>query len=66
MSDRGRDLNVMYNHLSIGSLKRLKCCAHIILGMDNTIDKVFKNTEQNVGVQWLLQVPGHLAHLFKL
>lgn len=56
MSDRGSDLNVMFDYLGVDSLKRLKCCAHIILGIDNAIDKVFKNTEQKIGVHNLLQV----------
>ena len=34
----------------------MKCCAHIILGIDNAIDKVMKNTEQTIGIQKLLQL----------
>ena len=36
--------------------KILKCTAHIILGADHATIKVFKNTEQKIGVQKLLNV----------
>lgn len=36
--------------------KRLKCCDHMILGVDNAIDKVLKNIEQMIGVHKLLQL----------
>ena len=36
----------------------LKCSAHIILGIDNAIDKVYRNFEQKIGVQKLLDVTG--------
>ena len=56
MSDRGSDLDVLLENLGVEEEKRLKCCAHIILCIDNAIDKVFKNTEQMVGVQKILQL----------
>ena len=56
MSDRGSDLDVLLQHLGVDDEKRLKCCAHIILCIDNAIDKVYKNTEQMVGVQKILQL----------
>lgn len=56
MSDRGSELDTMLDELGIESEKRLKCCAHVILGIDNAIDKVFKNTEQSIGVNKLLQL----------
>ena len=34
----------------------LKCSAHIILGVDHAVDKVFRKTEPNIGVQKLLHV----------
>ena len=36
--------------------KILKCTSRIILGADHAADKVFKNTEQKIGVQKLLNV----------
>ena len=56
MSDRGSELDTLFEKLEIEDGKRLKCCAHIILGIDNAIDKVMKNTEQMIGVQKLLQL----------
>ena len=56
MSDRGSDLDVLLENLGVDEEKRLKCCAHVILCIDNAIDKVFKNTEQMVGVQKILKL----------
>ena len=56
MSDRGSDLDVLLEKMGVEEDKRLKCCAHVILSVDNAIDKVFKNTEQMIGVQKILKL----------
>lgn len=56
MSDRAGDCSTLLQHLGIDDSKILKCCGHVILGVDHAIDKVFRNTEQKIGVQNLLQV----------
>ena len=56
MSDRAGDCASLLENLGITEEKILKCSAHIILGVDHAIDKVFRNTEQNIGVQKLLYV----------
>ena len=68
MSDRGSDLDLLLDNLHIEKSKRLKCCAHIILGIDNAIDKVMKNTEQMKGVQKLLHLTAgeKVTRYFKL
>ena len=39
MSDRGSELNTLFEKLGIKESKRLKCSAHIILGIDDAINK---------------------------
>ena len=56
MTDSAADCEVLLQTLGVNPSKVLKCCAHIILGIDHTIDKVFKNTEQKIGVHQLLEV----------
>ena len=56
MTDRAGECEILLQNLGIDSSKMLKCCAHMILGVDHAIDKVFKNTEQMIGVQKLLEV----------
>ena len=56
MSDRASDNATMFSHLGIAEERVLKCCAHIILGIDNAADKKFKIAEQKIGVQKLLNV----------
>ena len=34
----------------------LKCCNHILLGIDHAVDKVFRDTEIKIDVQKLLDV----------
>ena len=55
MSGSGSDLDVLEN-LGIDESKGPKYCAHVILCIDNAIDKVFKNTKQPAGVQKILQL----------
>ncbi|XP_013414654.1 uncharacterized protein LOC106176709 [Lingula anatina] len=56
MTDRAADCEVLLQTLGVDPSKILKCCAHIILGIDHAIDKVFKNTEQKIGIHQLLEV----------
>ena len=45
MGDSAGDNSVMLEHLGIAEDKILKCCAHVILGVDHAIDKVFRDIE---------------------
>ena len=56
MSDRGSDLDIVLDILNVEKEKNLKCCVYIILGIDNAIEKVLRNTEQLIGVQKLLKL----------
>ena len=56
MSDRAADCDVLLHNLGVEPSRRSKCCVHIILAVDHAIDKVFRNTEQKIGVNWLLSV----------
>ena len=48
----------MFSHLGIviDEERVLKCCAHIILGIDNAADRRFRIAEQKIGVQKLLNI----------
>ena len=54
MTDRAADATTMLDHLGIDEDKRLKCNAHIMLGVDVAIDKVLKDTETLVGPSALI------------
>ena len=56
MSDRAGDNATMFSHLGIDEERVLKCCAHIILGIDNAADRRFRIAEQKIGVQKLLNI----------
>ena len=56
MFGRAGDCTTLLDNLGIESNKVIKCCAHIILGIDHACDNVFKNIEQNIGIQKLLKV----------
>lgn len=56
MSDRAGDCEVLFQNLGVEVSQMLKCCAHIILCVDHGTDKVFRDIEQKIGVQQLLQV----------
>ena len=56
MVDRAADNEVLLRALGVDPSKILKCCAHIILGVDHAIDKVYRDTEQKIGVTKLLPV----------
>ncbi|ESO85476.1 hypothetical protein LOTGIDRAFT_154967 [Lottia gigantea] len=52
--DRASDCKVLLENLDIALEKTLKCTAHVVLGVDYAIDKVFRNTEQHIDVQNLI------------
>ena len=56
MSDRAADCATLLDNLGISSNQIIKCCAHIILGVDHACDKVFRDIEQKIGIQKLLKV----------
>ena len=58
MTDRAGECDSLLQNLGVDQSKILKCSAHIILGIDNAIDKVYRNFEQKIGVQKLLEVTG--------
>ena len=43
MSDRAGDCATSLEHLDVTDDKSLKCSAHLILGVDHAIDKVFNH-----------------------
>ena len=62
MNDRAGDSDASLDELGISSAKRLKCNAHILLCIDQAIDKVFKDLETTFGVQKLIGLGA--AHVF--
>lgn len=56
MADRASDCVTFLESLDVENDKALKCCAHIILGIDHACDKVFKVAEQKIGVHKLLNM----------
>ena len=56
MTDRAGDCRKFLEGLGIDKKKVLKCCAHILLGIDHAIDKVFRDAEIKISVQKLLDV----------
>ena len=56
MTDRASDCTDFLEKLGVETHKVLKCCGHLVLGIDNAVDKVFRQVEQRIGVQKLLGV----------
>ena len=56
MTDRAGDNATLLESLDVDSKKIIKCSAHVILGVDHAVDKVFRNAEQKIGVHKLLQL----------
>ena len=54
MNDRAGDSDASLDELGISPEKRLKCNAHILLCIDQALDKVFKDLETTFGVQKLI------------
>ena len=48
MSDRAADCDVLLDTLGVDEDKRLKCCQHVILTIDEAINKVFIETESMI------------------
>ncbi len=49
LSDRASDTDVLLDHLGVDQHHRIKCCAHIILTIDEALDSEFLNVETKVG-----------------
>ena len=62
MTDRAGDSDTMLEELGVCTDKVLKCNAHILLVIDVTIDKVFKDTETVIGLSSLIGQGA--AHVF--
>ena len=58
MTDRAGECETLLQNLGVDKGQMLKCSAHIILGIDHAIDKVYRNVEQKIGVHQLLEVTG--------
>jgi hypothetical protein len=56
MTDRAADTDPTLKLLGIEEKRRLKCCAHIILGADAALEKILLAYERKVGVKKLLQI----------
>ena len=62
MNDRAGDSDACLDDIGIESEKRLKCNAHILLCIDQAMDKVFKDLETTLGVQKLIGLGA--SHVF--
>ena len=56
MCDRAGDCAVILDSLGIDEQQILNCNAHVILGVDNAADKVFRQIERSIGIQKLIDV----------
>ena len=56
MTDRAADTDPTLKLLGIEEKRRLKCCAHIILGADAALEKILLAYERKVVVEKLLQI----------
>ena len=56
------DADTMLDELGVDDEKRLKCNAHILLCIDNAIDKTFKDMETLIGVSKLISESA--SHVF--
>jgi len=54
MSDRAGDCGTMLNELNVEEGEIFKCNAHVIRGIHHAADKVFRDAEQKVGVQKII------------
>ena len=62
MNDRAGDSDTMLDELGVAEEKRLKCNAHVILCVQNAVDKVFKDKETEIGVNKLISTEAQ--HVF--
>ena len=56
IGDRADDVTKALEILGVESKKVLRCSAHITLGADTAVDKVFKMFENQIGVQNLIEL----------
>jgi hypothetical protein len=56
MTDRAGDNATLLENLDVANHKIIKCSAHVILGVDHAVDKVFRNAEQKIGIHKLLNL----------
>ena len=56
MPHQAINFKVLLDNLGEDHDKKLECCAHIILCVDHSRDKIYKDTEQNSGIQKLLLI----------
>lgn len=56
MTDRAGDCGVFLEELGVIDEKILKCSGHLVLGVDNAADNIFRQVEQKIGVQKLLDI----------
>ena len=61
MNDRAGDSDTMLDELDVSEEKRLKCNAHTILCIQNAVDKVFKDSETEIGVNKLISTDAQHA-----
>ena len=62
MNDRAGDSDACLDEIGVETEKRLKCNAHILLCIDQAMDKVFKDFETTLGVQKLIGLEA--SHVF--
>ena len=75
MTDRATDCRTVLEKLGAEDNQVLKCCAHLILGIDHAVDKIFQEAERKIGVQNLIKTsagskvfmcPGSSIHTLSL
>ena len=75
MTDRATDCRTILEKLGVEDNQVLKCCAHLILGIDHAVDKIFQEAERKIGVQNLIKTsagstvfmcPGSSIHTLSL
>ena len=54
MTDRGGDVDALLDELGLPKEDRMKCNAHILLCIDSSLNKAFKDFEVKVGVENIL------------
>jgi len=54
LTDRAADNDTLLRNLGAEISQILKCCGHLILGVDNACDKIFRDVEQRVGMHNLI------------
>ena len=56
MADRGPDVDTALDVLGVIADRRLKCCPHMLLAIDEALDKTFREHEGHIGSSKLLDV----------